>query len=101
MHIDWCNLFPHGKHLFQRYHKVPSDQGTPGKSAQQRIDQPRKTGSVFVFSHQLSYGNVLSLLQENKVLEYPRYVYRRSLHDLNVSLKMYSIRLAEIFIVRQ
>ena len=60
MHIDRCTPFPYGKHLFQRCHKAPSDQGTPGKSAQQRIDQQRKTGSVFVFSHQLSYGNVLS-----------------------------------------
>ena len=77
MHIDWCNLFPRGKHLFQKYHKAPSDQGTPGKSVQQRIDPPQKTMSGFVFSHQVSFGNVLSLLQvneENKFLENLRYV---------------------------
>ena len=78
MHIDWCNLFPHGKHRFQRYHKAPSDQETPGKSVQQRKDPPQKTMSGFGFSHRVFYENVLSLLkenEENKFLEILKYMF--------------------------
>ena len=66
MHIDRCNPCPCGKHLFQRCHKPLSGQGRPGKSAQQRIDQPQKTMSGFGFSHRVFYENVLSLLKENE-----------------------------------
>ena len=77
MHIDRYNRCPCGKHLFQRCHKAPSDQGTTGKNVQQRIDPPQKTMSGFGFSRRVFYENVLSLLkenEENKFLENLRYV---------------------------